>query len=809
MTKIGKLATLIVITGVLAAGVLIPYVGGAGLVAKTGAEKFLNTSCTLKEQPVQQRTTLYASDGKTVIATLFDQNRVVIPFKSMPKTVINALVSTEDKRFYQHHGVDLHGLARAALHTSSGNTQGASTLTEQYVKQANYYKAITNGDQAAATAAIDQNIDRKISDAKCALEIEKVNSKDQILEKYLNIAFFGENSYGIQTAAQTYFGVPASNLDIAQGALLVGLVKSPSSLDPYVDPGAARSRRDLVIGNMADQGFISQAQADKAKASPIKLAKQSQPPRGCAYANPAIANVGFFCDFALDWLEGNVDNGAGGLSPVQLNTGGYKIVTTLDVGLQNQGQTAVWNSGLDPKNDYMLAMPSVNPQSGAVTTMVTTKKYGLRKTDPAYSVDKLFTKAYAGAGSTYKYFTALAALKAGVPANFGLNAPSPYQVRNCPQKSYRPQNAGSYRSFLPLNQALPESSNTYFVAMEDQLFGCDVKPIVDTATGLGMNYLTNTKISDGNGGKISLAQAIIADRRPTFTLGQEATSVLQLTGAFSALANDGVFCPPTPIVSITDTAGKAVPFKRLGCSRQFDPYVARTLVNIMTADTNGDGTATSFFRDWYNNGGSPVAGKTGTNNSTVCSVPGDPNSCADDGGNSALWFVGITPNFVSAAAMVNAVNPNQRIANVPGITVNNEGTDTFGATVSKFWLQAYGPTLAAQHWAWPTAASTAGEQVPPVTGMDVPAAQAVLQQAGFKAAVLPTKCGSAVQFDNVAYFSPAIAVPGATISLCQSNGTAPDTYVPPVKTPSKSTAPPNQGPNNPAPSPTRRRGRGG
>jgi membrane peptidoglycan carboxypeptidase len=179
LSKLIQLAGLLVIVGVLAAGFLLPYIGGMSLAAKAGADKFLGTQCNLTEEPVQQRTTMYANDGKTVIATLFDQNRQVISLAQVPKTVTDALISTEDRRFYSHHGVDIRGLIRGALKTTNGDTQGASTLTEQYVKQVRYYEAGTDAERAAA---IDQNIDRKILDAQCALKIERENTKSQILE---------------------------------------------------------------------------------------------------------------------------------------------------------------------------------------------------------------------------------------------------------------------------------------------------------------------------------------------------------------------------------------------------------------------------------------------------------------------------------------------------------------------------------------------------------------------------------------------------------------------------------------------------
>ncbi|MDQ2838358.1 MAG: penicillin-binding protein [Actinomycetota bacterium] len=813
LSKLSKLVGLIVIVGVLAAGFLIPYIGGIGLAAKAGADKFLNTQCTLTEEPVQQKTTMYANDGKTVIATLFDQNRQVISLTKVPKAVTNALISTEDRRFYSHHGVDMRGLIRGALKTSNGDTQGASTLTEQYVKQVRYYEARTDAERAAA---IDQNIDRKIQDAQCALKIERENSKSQILEKYLNIAFFGESAYGIQTAAQTFFGVDASKLTVPQAALLIGLVKAPSDFDPFQHPQAARDRRDLVIDNMASQNYISAAQAASYKASPVKLAPHSTPPRGCAFANPNIKNVGFFCDYALSWLTKT-----GGLTAQRINTSGLKIVTTLDPGLQNSGQTAIWAdpggpNTLDPKNPYLLAMPSVDPRSGRVTSMITDKYYGVKAGNPAYTTVPIFTQAFAGSGSTYKYFTTLAAMKLGVPASYQLTAGDPYHTKNCPAGTdpkpdgYR--NAGNYRATYPLSQALPLSSNTYFIAMEDQLFGCDLAPIVDTATSLGMNYLTDPTVKDDPSGR-TIAQATIQDHAATFTLGQRSTSVLELTGAFGAVANDGVFCPPTPILSVTDTTGKAVSFKRPGCSRQFDSYTARTLVNIMVNDTNPSGTggtSTGYFGNWYGNGGSQVAGKTGTNNS--CVYDAAAQACVDDGKNSALWFVGITPTLVSAAALVNPDKPTLTIANVPGVTANNDGRDTFGATAARFWLESFAPTLQSQPWSWPTVDSTPGNPVLPVTGMDVNTATTSLTGQGYKVKVVTTfTCGSKEIQGNVAFYGPHVAEPGSTITLCLSSGVAPTLSLPPVK-PTKSRggptgfmSPPASG--GPTSAPTRHPGR--
>ena len=217
LALVARLAGALVGAGVLAAAMLLPFIGGAGLLASRAATDFLDTSCDLTIQPAAQTSSIYASDGKTRIATLYAQNRQDVPLTQVPQAVQDALISTEDRRFYSHHGVDLHGLVRAAVSDSSGggDTQGGSTLTMQYVKQVRYYQATT---QAQRDAAVDQTLDRKVQDAKCAIDLEKKYSKSQILDDYFNIAFFGENSYGIQVAAETYFGVPAAKLTVPQGA---------------------------------------------------------------------------------------------------------------------------------------------------------------------------------------------------------------------------------------------------------------------------------------------------------------------------------------------------------------------------------------------------------------------------------------------------------------------------------------------------------------------------------------------------------------------------------------------------------------
>jgi membrane peptidoglycan carboxypeptidase len=300
------------------------------------------------------------------------------------------------------------------------------------------------------------------------------------------------------------------------------------------------------------------------------------------------------------------------------------------------------------------------------------------------------------------------------------------------------------------------------VALEDEFFGCRLGPVVVTAVRLGMNRLTQPLNSSA---AASIAHEVVRSQEPTFTLGQEPTSALELTGAFGAAANDGVLCPPRPVLGIVNAGGRRVPVKQSPCHRVLTPYVARTLITLMRGDTHF-GTASSYFRGWYGRGGSEVAGKTGTDNDRA------------DTGNSALWFVGSTPRLVAAASLVNPQNPKQTIHGLPGLPGTNVGRDVFGAYASTFWLDAYGPALR-HHWRWPSPLSVpGGRSVPRVIGKRLDAATAELHRWGFTVAVFPVRCGSALPAGRVAYQQPPRAAAKAVVTVCLSSGTKPYVYVP-------------------------------
>jgi membrane peptidoglycan carboxypeptidase len=748
----------------------------------------LNTKCTLKDTPPPQKTTFYARDGKTVLATLFSQDRTPVPLSEVPPFLEQALVATEDRRFYSHHGVDMRGLLRSAVSTSGGNTEGGSTLTMQYVKQLRYYHDI--GNKAAQQADISQNLARKMEDAQCAIAFEKHESKNQILDNYLNIAFFGENAYSVQTAAQTYFNTSVKDLTLPQAALLVGLLRAPSAYDPFVDRAAATARRNEVLQDMVAVHDLTPARARAAEATPIQLATTAPPvpAQGCAHASRVITNSGFFCSYAIHWLTT-----VAGISGSSLATGGYRIVTTLDPRLQNAMQRGL--SRAMPATTAMTSvLPAIDPRTGDVLAMATNKRYGdaTSAQDRTHTTLPVFTSYTAYGASTYKLFSLLTALETGVPMNWTIGAPGfaqHYQPSNCAGSDTPATNGDAlepYSANESLTSGTAKSSNTFFVAMDDQLFGCDLAPIVDLAAKLGMKGFDQPS----GAGTATVGQDIVAQQRVLeLALGSGiGTSPLELAGAYAAVANGGTFNAPSPIDSITDSDGRPVPLRRVGGVRVLAPQVAAEAIQVLQGDTiDTDGTSYQPFQNWYSRNTSVVAGKTGTAVS------------ASGAENSALWFAGLTPRLVATSAVINPDAPSRAIPSLPGVA--DPGTHAYGDYASRLWLDALAPTLSATHWTWPTPGQSSGNTVPDVTGEPLGQAEQTLQASGYHVVQLDAQnhleCASASPLGSVAFFAPHTAVTGETINICPSSGIPQSRYAPPPPPIYVPPAPPQ------SPSPTR------
>ncbi|MEA2144547.1 MAG: hypothetical protein QOG59_134, partial [Solirubrobacteraceae bacterium] len=377
-TRLGLALVVSCVMGLLLAGLAFPVVGALGLTAKSGADDFLALPDDLEAGPPAQRSKILASDG-TLLATMYVQNRVNVALSSVPLVTRQAIIAIEDSRFYAHHGVDFKGIVRAAITNAGagGVKQGASTLTQQYVKNALIDAAPDKAGQQAAKA---DSIDRKLREARYAIALERKLSKDQILERYLNIAYFGHGVYGIGTAANYYFAKGVNRLNLAQSALLAGMVQNPNTYDPSSkEPSiraATKARRNVVLRRMEDLGFISDPLRIAAEGLGIFTAIR---PVGSGCESPAVQSP-YFCDYVRHILEDTPAGAALGLTrnarQRALFGGGLTIRTTLDPKVQLAAQTTVDEQV--PRNDPSRAAAAINivePGTGNVRAMALDRTY--------------------------------------------------------------------------------------------------------------------------------------------------------------------------------------------------------------------------------------------------------------------------------------------------------------------------------------------------------------------------------------------------------------------------------------------------
>jgi membrane peptidoglycan carboxypeptidase len=638
------------LAGVVVAAAAFPAVAMSGLAAKAGAETFdkLPTELTVQRSP--QISYVYAADGKTQIAMLYDENRRDIPLAQMSANMQNAIIAAEDKNFYHHNGVDMKGLARAFVaNQNAGETeQGASTLTMQYVRMAISYSART--PQEVVDATEDTNV-RKLKEIRYAMAVEKELTKQQILEKYLNIAPFGNGSYGVFAASQVYFNKLPKDLTIEEAALLAGLVKAPTAFDP-TDPAKkpdALDRRNWVIEQMVTTHAITRAQADKAKQTDIKVSGK-RAPNGCT--SPLTApKWGFFCDYLTRWW---LDQEAFGANTYdrerRLKSGGYKIVSSLDLKTQEAAKKYVEKYySTNKKHERALMIAAVEPGTGRVEALATNRNFKLE--DPNHPTNPISSnpaKAKRGvhgtypnttnplltgggdikgyqAGSTFKIFTMVAALENGYPLDYSINAVSPYKSNyivefngpaSCPgTNKYCPQNASkSMNGRRNMWTGFGRSVNTFFVPLEERV-GAD--KVVDAAKQLGIQFRAPEDARYANNRDYAKGWG-------AFTLGVSATTPLDLANAYATLAADGTYCAPTPVKEIVDTTnGNKLDVANPSCRQAVSKDIARAAIDAARCPV---GDQSSYGKCDYGTAGNahgivgkPLAGKTGTTDNEITS----------------------------------------------------------------------------------------------------------------------------------------------------------------------------------------------
>ncbi|MFJ6138137.1 transglycosylase domain-containing protein [Kitasatospora sp. NPDC092286] len=608
--------------GVLLAGLVLPAAGALGLGAKSGVESFENIPDDFKAPPLTQATQIFDAKGG-LIAKVFERDRTVITADRMSPLIRQAQVDIEDARFYEHGAVDLKGVLRAITkNAESGATvQGASTLTQQYVKNVNVEKA--GDDQAAVLEAQRKTLGRKIQELKYAIKLEEDLTKDQILTNYLNITFYGHQAYGIQAASQRYFSKDAIDLTLPEAATLAGLVQNPSQYDPKLHPVAAQKRRDTVIDKMVENKHITAEQAREAKAAPLGL-RYKDPQSGCIMAN---AGMGFFCDYVRHVVRQDPVFGKTAAERKKLwDQGGLNIYTTLDPDKQAAAQNAV-TKRVYVTDPVSAAVTMVEPGSGKILAMAQTRPYGLdpnkNETVVNYNVDA----AMGGGngfqpGSNFKPIVAAAALEAGLPATQSYPSPNRMDwptIKTCDgtwknlEKGKKggsiPNESSSEEGPYDLKQAMALSVNTYFVQMEQEIGLCAVKQM---ANKLGV------------AGK---ASGDPLQELPALGLGTQEVSPLVMANVYATFAAGGTHCAPLAISGITTMDGKDVPVSPAKCERVMSENTADVINTVLLGVTEKGGTA----RDLGLDDGRQIAGKTGTTDE-----------------KKSAWFSGYTANLAAS-----------------------------------------------------------------------------------------------------------------------------------------------------------------
>ncbi|MEX5718469.1 transglycosylase domain-containing protein [Geodermatophilus maliterrae] len=642
-----RLASAVVVAGALVAALAFPWAGGAGVLVQNSVTLAGELPAALTGS-VSGNSRVLAADG-SLIASFYTNDRTPVPSDRIAPVVKQALVDIEDARFYQHNGLDVQGTVRAAVTNAAAGSvrEGGSTLTQQLVKQTLLETADSAEERQAAIEQDGQGgLARKLREARIALALEETSAKDEILTRYLNTVYFGQGAYGIQVAAQRYFSVDAADLTLPQAAMLAGLVQSPTNDDPITNPANAQVRRDQVLQRMYALGHISAAELTEISASPVAVAPGDPSPNGCIDA----AIGGFFCAYLQQYLVQTLD-----IPAETLDNGGLTIRTTLRPDMQAAGDQAVLDqlSMGDPRAAMYTA---VEPGTGRVLAMSVNRRYGCSAADCESIV--LNTAYSQGSGSTYKVFTAAAALERGIPADHTLTTSNPY-VSRVYTNNGRPYVvhafAGGGKPTMTMEEALYTSSNPYFMALQDELGS--VEGPVRVAERMGMHFTASS------------AEQIIGGNRGSFTLGAEATSPLDLASAYATLAAGGTQCDPTPVTAVLDRNGEPLTGPDGDPAGSGDtctagavsPAVANTLAQMMRKDVEpgypGQTAPAAYVP------GHQIAGKTGTTQN-----------------NFSIAFAGYTPQY-SASVMVLNPKTNQDVGGQGG---------GMGATI---WHDAMLPVL--------------------------------------------------------------------------------------------------------------------
>jgi membrane peptidoglycan carboxypeptidase len=778
-----KLAWSCLLASVLVAALLFPVVGGLGLMSNRASEIVANGSAQVLEGDVPAVTTMVDARG-TTIAWLYSQRRFEVPGDKIADTMKLAIVAIEDKRFAEHNGVDWKGTLTGLAGYASGalDARGGSTIEQQYVK--NYQLLVVARNDAERRAAVAPTPARKLREIRMALSLDKTLTKPEILTRYLNLVSFGNGAFGIQDAAQTYFGIDASALNWEQSALLSGLVQSTSTLNPYTNPDGALVRRNLVLDTMIEQIPNRAEELRAAKQKPLGiLPRPNELPRGCI----AAGDRAFFCDYVQEYLA------RAGLSKEQIAKGGYLIRTTLDPDVQAEVKKAV-DSRAAPDLDSIASVMNVvlpGKTGHPVIAMVGNRTYGL-DADAGQTVQpQPFSMVGDGAGSIFKIFTAAAALDLGLGINATLDAPGWFQAKGlgdggakgCPKDNWCVINYRDPRNLtMSVTDALARSPNTAFAKLISQV---GVDRTVDMAVRLGLRSYAEPGSARGYNppdANESLADFIKRQNIGSFTLGPFPVNPLELANVAATLASGGVWCPPNPIDKIYDRRGNEIAINADACEQVVPEGLANTLSNAMGKDTVGIGTGAPAANaaGWT----LPMSGKTGTTEA-----------------HRSAGFVGYTNRYAAVSYIYDDSPEPSDLCSFP-LRKCIEGDLFGGKEPADTWFTAMTPI--AQDFGDVSLPPTdpryvdgaPSSRVPNVNGMSQESAREELRASGFQVADGVSMVNSKASSGTVVGTSPSgQTIPGIIVTLVVSNG------VPPAPPPSPKPEPPPGGPPPPPPLP--------
>ncbi|GAB3656934.1 transglycosylase domain-containing protein [Glycomyces tarimensis] len=785
-----------VLAGVLAAAAAFPLVATGGLVVGDGVDSFESLPTELTKPTLPQTSYVYASDGETLITSFYEENRREVSLDDVSPLMVDALLAAEDSKFFEHTGVDWIGIVRAAVANQSGDdTQGASTLTMQFVRNTLIYSASTIDEVIEAS---EDTYDRKLREARYAMAIEETMSKEEILQGYLNVIYLGNQAYGVHAGSYTYFNKAPSELALHEAATLAALPKFPSYADGLLDGEGDDSlimeRRNWVLDRMASLGMISDAEAAETKEQPLGLDPREV---RSECVDVATANWGFFCDFFKDWwasqeLFGETERDRLSL----LKRGGFRIVTTLDPELQDSAMDAIHDK-IDDDDVRALGSVTITPGTGHVRSMAVNRVYSLDQTDngprsdgkdvpsnyPNTTIPLLSgNNETAGfpAGSTFKMFTMLAALEEGWPLKTTLPSPKQYTSQykigaeadenvKCNRQTDQYDNefwswcptTENYSAGPPLDMwgSFGRSSNTAFVQLQEMV---GTSKAVEMAERLGITFYGESGVQQAREGKDGEeADEFLDSNYGVFTLGMgDSTTPIDMAEAYAAVAAEGLHCEPLPVLTVTAADGEewaeaAAPT----CDQAISKEVARAAISAARCPVNDSDSKSRCQGGTASEAGGfdgHIMGKTGTADS-----------------DRAYWFMASTPG-ATTATFVGDPDSSSHKDLAAGFHEEVRGT---GVDI----LEAASEDLDEKNWPAPSDKMVNGENLVSIPGIgceSVDSAKSRVASAGFDVSVSPGRFNSECAEGQAFSTSVTGSAPkGSPIFILVSNGSgyeAPD-----------------------------------